>query len=134
MGLRLARFSRAPRAIHGDGLTVFVHTKNVHALAGGALGARWTAVEAYRFPGDAASQADLSVVIGRKYVCCERCDARVMGRDRGFECLLLTDCTGATEKRHYEAAISMISMQGGIFGATAPSTNLRAALAGIIAS
>ena len=54
--------------------------------------------------------------------------------DRGFECLLLTDCTGATEKRHYEAAISMISMQGGIFGATAPSTNLRAALAGIIAS
>ncbi|WP_298137350.1 cysteine hydrolase family protein [Acidiferrobacter sp.] len=53
--------------------------------------------------------------------------------DRGFECLLLTDCTGATEKRHYEAAITMISMQGGIFGATAPSANLRSALAGLIA-
>lgn len=53
--------------------------------------------------------------------------------DRGFECLLLTDCTGATEKRHYEAAITMISMQGGIFGATTPSTNMRAALEPLIA-
>ncbi len=54
--------------------------------------------------------------------------------DRGFECLLLTDCTGATEKRHYDAAISMISMQGGIFGATAPSENLRSALATLVAA
>lgn len=52
--------------------------------------------------------------------------------DRGFECLLLTDCTGATEKRHYDAAISMISMQGGIFGATAPSENLRSALGALV--
>lgn len=44
--------------------------------------------------------------------------------DRGFECLILTDCTGATEKRHYEAAISMTAMQGGIFGATAASEAL----------
>ncbi|MEQ9010715.1 MAG: isochorismatase family cysteine hydrolase [Algiphilus sp.] len=48
--------------------------------------------------------------------------------DRGFECLLLTDCTGATEQRHKEAAITMISMQGGIFGATAHSDVLIAAL------
>lgn len=48
--------------------------------------------------------------------------------DRGFECLLLTDCTGATEKRHWEAAISMISMQGGIFGATTTSDVVIAAL------
>ncbi|MHB1513568.1 MAG: biuret amidohydrolase [Acidiferrobacter sp.] len=54
--------------------------------------------------------------------------------DRGFECLLLTDCTGATEKRHYDAAISMISMQGGIFGATAPSESLRSALATLVAA
>ncbi len=36
--------------------------------------------------------------------------------DRGFECLVLTDCTAATEPQHKEAAISMISMQGGILG------------------
>ena len=51
--------------------------------------------------------------------------------DRGFECLLLTDCAGATEARHHEAAITMISMQGGIFGATAPSAALLEAIAGL---
>ena len=50
--------------------------------------------------------------------------------DRGFECLLLTDCTGATEQRHKDAAITMINMQGGIFGATTDSESLTAALAG----
>ncbi|RKR07637.1 nicotinamidase-related amidase [Kushneria sinocarnis] len=48
--------------------------------------------------------------------------------DRGFECLMLTDCTAATETRHKEAAITMINMQGGIFGATAPSAALLSAL------
>lgn len=41
--------------------------------------------------------------------------------DRGFECLVLSDCCAATELRHHEAALSMISMQGGIFGAVANS-------------
>jgi biuret amidohydrolase len=48
--------------------------------------------------------------------------------DRGFECLLLTDCTGATDRKNYEAAIAMVGMQGGVFGATAPSMNLLRAL------
>lgn len=48
--------------------------------------------------------------------------------DRGFECLLLTDCTGATELRHKEAAITMIGMQGGVFGATSTSETLIAAI------
>ncbi|TVT81329.1 MULTISPECIES: biuret amidohydrolase [Acinetobacter] len=48
--------------------------------------------------------------------------------DRGFECLVLTDCTAATEPQHKEAAISMISMQGGIFGATSSSEQLIQAL------
>ena len=49
--------------------------------------------------------------------------------DRGFECLLLTDCCGATDRGNHEAAIRMVTMQGGVFGAVAPSAALLAALA-----
>ncbi|WP_058974040.1 biuret amidohydrolase [Type-D symbiont of Plautia stali] len=49
--------------------------------------------------------------------------------DRGFECLVLSDCCAATELKHHEAALSMIHMQGGIFGAVASSDGLLAALA-----
>ena len=44
--------------------------------------------------------------------------------DRGFECLMLTDCTGATDYNNYLAAIGMIKMQGGVFGAVATSEQL----------
>jgi nicotinamidase-related amidase len=49
--------------------------------------------------------------------------------DRGYECLLLTDCTGATDKGNYEAALKMVTMQGGVFGAIAPSDALLASIA-----
>jgi hypothetical protein len=40
----------------------------------------------------------------------------------------LTDCTGATDYDNYQAALKMITMQGGVFGAHAPSQALLRAL------
>ena len=50
--------------------------------------------------------------------------------DRGYECLLLSDCTGATDYGNYLAALKMITMQGGVFGAVADSGAFLRAVAG----
>jgi nicotinamidase-related amidase len=49
--------------------------------------------------------------------------------DRGFECLLLEDCTGATDVGNYQAALKMIKMQGGVFGAVSTSAEFIKAIA-----
>ncbi|WP_444927969.1 cysteine hydrolase family protein [Microbulbifer sp. TRSA002] len=49
--------------------------------------------------------------------------------DRGFECLLLSDCTGATDIGNHESALKMITMQGGVFGAHTDSQKLLKGLA-----
>ena len=41
--------------------------------------------------------------------------------DRGYECLLLSDCTGATDYGNHLAALHMVKMQGGVFGSVADS-------------
>ena len=48
--------------------------------------------------------------------------------DRGFECVLLEDCCGATDPGNHAAAIKMVKMQGGVFGSVSDSEKLVDAL------
>ena len=47
--------------------------------------------------------------------------------DRGYECLILSDCTGATDPSNHTAALHMVTMQGGVFGCVATSDDVIAA-------
>ncbi len=48
--------------------------------------------------------------------------------DRGFECLIVEDCCGATDLGNHLAALKMVTMQGGVFGAVATSSAVIEAL------
>ncbi|OLT08997.1 isochorismatase [Pseudonocardia sp. CNS-139] len=48
--------------------------------------------------------------------------------DRGYECLVLSDCTGSYFPEFHRVGLAMIAAQGGIFGWVAPSEALITAL------
>lgn len=48
--------------------------------------------------------------------------------DRGFECLIVEDATGATDAGNHAAALNMVQMQGGVFGAVGASAAVIEAL------
>ena len=48
--------------------------------------------------------------------------------DRGFECLIVADGCGATKLENHLAALDMVTMQGGVFGAVGTSAQLLEAL------
>jgi nicotinamidase-related amidase len=54
--------------------------------------------------------------------------------DRDYECLLLEDCTGATAEDNHRAAIKMVQMQGGVFGAIPTSQHFIAAMHRLVPS
>lgn len=51
--------------------------------------------------------------------------------DRGYECLILEDCTGATDYDNHLAALKMVTMQGGVFGSVSNSANVIAGLSSL---
>ncbi|OZF27185.1 cysteine hydrolase [Rhodococcus sp. 14-2483-1-2] len=54
--------------------------------------------------------------------------------DRGYECLVVTDCVGSYFPEFQRVGLEMISAQGGIFGWTASSEDVVAALVAFVPS
>jgi len=50
--------------------------------------------------------------------------------DRGYECLLVEDCCGATDPGNHAAALKMVKMQNGVFGSVSSSAALIESLPG----
>ena len=48
--------------------------------------------------------------------------------DRGFECVVLGDACGATDPENHAAALRMVTMQGGVFGAVSDTDAVIAAV------
>ncbi len=51
--------------------------------------------------------------------------------DRGFECVIVEDATGATDLGNHQAALKMVTMQGGVFGAVSHAAAIVAAISAL---
>lgn len=70
------------------------------------------------------------VIIGVATDVCVHTTMR-QANDRGYECILLSDCTAAAFPETYYSALKQIKMQHGVFGAVADSTALLKTLAAV---
>ncbi|GMG81581.1 cysteine hydrolase [Paralimibaculum aggregatum] len=73
------------------------------------------------------------IVCGITTDCCVHCTVRE-ANDRGYHCLLVSDACGSGDARAHEAAVYMMTVEGGVLGATATVAEVRAALAGLALS
>jgi biuret amidohydrolase len=51
--------------------------------------------------------------------------------DRGYRCIVLSDCCGSYFPEFHQAGLAMIKAQGGIFGSVAPSSSLVSGLSAL---
>jgi nicotinamidase-related amidase len=85
--------------------------------------------------GDVLSSAGITslVVTGVTTEVCVHTTVRE-ANDRGYECLVLSDCVGSYFPEFQQAGLAMIAAQGGIFGWVAPSSAYLSAMSALAAS
>lgn len=80
---------------------------------------------------------DLDMILRQKNICnliimgitTDVCVSTTMreANDRGYECVVVEDCCGATDHNNHLAALNMVKMQGGVFGAVTSSSHIMSA-------
>jgi nicotinamidase-related amidase len=78
----------------------------------------------------AAHRIDSLILAGVTTDVCVHCTLRE-ANDRGFECLLAADACGSGDAEAHRAALHMVTVEDGVFGAVATVDDIVAALAGI---
>lgn len=68
------------------------------------------------------------IVCGITTDCCVHATVRD-GNDRGYQCLLVSDACGSGDRRAHEAAVYLMTVEGGVLGATATVADVGSALA-----